>query len=123
MPYQETITVDRDMITAADAWRRANDNWKREDYACHCPVALALKAMGHTKVVVEDEEVFADGKRSDLPFHVKLFNRRFDDWLPVEPISFRVRWKEIEGAKEAEPEYDYAADDMNFDAARERAMR
>jgi hypothetical protein len=55
-----------------------------------CPIALALKELGHKYVQVTKPYIDFDIKRIVTPPEVRLFMKRFDAHLPVEPMEFEL---------------------------------
>jgi len=87
------ITVTQKDIDRATKLRDKNSEF---DYACYCPIALAVKRKTRKKVNVSDYDI--DVMRSEngenttyhLPAKAASFIYRFDDKLSVKPFTFET---------------------------------
>ena len=61
----------------------------------NCPIALALKSKGFTRVYVDGGDVRAHNSAgfidANLPIRAMKFIVKFDSGRPVKPFSFRIQ--------------------------------
>jgi len=60
-----------------------------KEHTSRCPVALAIKEEGYSKVMVNGEMVIIGEDRYDIR-RGKRFIRRFDEGLPVKPTVIEL---------------------------------
>jgi len=58
--------------------------------SCYCPIARAIKRLGHKDVWVRTTYCEFGGQRYNLPSKVVKFIAYFDGHLSVEPMEFTI---------------------------------